>query len=179
MGGRSSRAQFQYALQSTDLDQLNYFSTLLRDQLRKNKSLRDVNSDQQTGGLQANVLIDRDAASRLGNLPGSHRQHTLRRLRTTPGFNSVQALQPTSMRELRAGSESSCSAWPILLAPSRGDVCILSITRPPEGCRARQSRARRTEADTGAARSAGRFRTSSGRLQPATFCCLLPENQCG
>ncbi len=71
VGGRFSRAQFQYALQSTDLNQLNHFSTLLRDQLRKNKSLRDVNSDQQTGGLQANVVIDRDAASRLGVSPAA------------------------------------------------------------------------------------------------------------
>src|SRR6185437_3263328 len=66
-----SRAQFQYALQSTDLNQLNHFSTLLLDQLRKNKSLRDVNSDQQAGGLQANVVIDRDAASRLGLSPSA------------------------------------------------------------------------------------------------------------
>src|SRR6185437_14628970 len=66
-----SRAQFQYALQSTDLNQLNHFSTLLLDQLRKNKSLRDVTSDQLTGGLQANVVVDRDAAARLGVSPAA------------------------------------------------------------------------------------------------------------
>lgn len=71
VGGRFSRAQFQYALQSTDLSQLNHFSTELLDKLRKNKLLRDVNSDQQTGGLQANVVIDRDAASRLGVSPAA------------------------------------------------------------------------------------------------------------
>jgi hydrophobe/amphiphile efflux-1 (HAE1) family protein len=71
VGGRFSRAQFQYALQSTDLDQLNYFSTVLLEKLRKNKLLRDVNSDKQTGGLQANVVIDRDAASRLGVAPAA------------------------------------------------------------------------------------------------------------
>ena len=71
VGGRFSRAQFQYALQSTDLSQLNQFSTELLGKLRKNKLLRDVNSDQQTGGLQANVVIDRDAASRLGISPAA------------------------------------------------------------------------------------------------------------
>jgi len=71
VGGRFSRAQFQYALQSTDLNQLNHFSNALRDNLRKNPLLQDVNSDQQTGGLQANVVIDRDAASRLGISPAA------------------------------------------------------------------------------------------------------------
>jgi len=66
VGGRPSRAQFQYALQSGDLDELNQWSARLMDALRKLPELKDVNSDQQTRGLQANVLIDRDAASRLG-----------------------------------------------------------------------------------------------------------------
>jgi multidrug efflux pump subunit AcrB len=71
VGGRFSRAQFQYALQSTDLKLLNEYSLLLQDALRKNRYLRDVNSDQQTRGLQANVIIDRDAASRLGVSPAA------------------------------------------------------------------------------------------------------------
>jgi hydrophobe/amphiphile efflux-1 (HAE1) family protein len=66
VGGRSSRAQYQYALQSGDLDELNRWSDLLVAKLRKVPQLRDVNSDEQTGGLQANVVVDRDAASRLG-----------------------------------------------------------------------------------------------------------------
>ena len=35
VGGRMSRAQFQYALQSGDLDELNHWSTLLVDKLRR------------------------------------------------------------------------------------------------------------------------------------------------
>jgi multidrug efflux pump subunit AcrB len=66
VGGRSSRAQFQYALQSGDLDELNRWADLLVNKLRTIPQLKDVNSDEQTGGLQANVVIDRDAASRLG-----------------------------------------------------------------------------------------------------------------
>jgi hydrophobe/amphiphile efflux-1 (HAE1) family protein len=69
VGGRMSRAQFQYALQSGDLDELNRWSTLLLDKLRLNPDLRDVNSDQQTRGLQTTVVIDRDAAARLGISP--------------------------------------------------------------------------------------------------------------
>jgi hydrophobe/amphiphile efflux-1 (HAE1) family protein len=69
VGGRMSRAQFQYALQSGDLDELNRWSTLLVDKLRLSPELRDVNSDQQTRGLQTLVVIDRDAAARLGVSP--------------------------------------------------------------------------------------------------------------
>ena len=69
VGGRMSRAQFQYALQSGDLDELNRWSTLLVDKLRRSPELRDVSSDQQTRGLQTTVVIDRDAASRLGVSP--------------------------------------------------------------------------------------------------------------
>jgi hydrophobe/amphiphile efflux-1 (HAE1) family protein len=69
MGGRSSRAQFQYALQSADLEELNIWSTKLLNRLRQDKRLQDVNSNQQTRGLQANVVVDRDAAARLGVSP--------------------------------------------------------------------------------------------------------------
>ncbi len=69
VGGRMSRAQFQYALQSGDLDELNRWSTLLVDRLRGSPELRDVSSDQQTRGLQTMVVVDRDAAARLGVSP--------------------------------------------------------------------------------------------------------------
>ncbi len=39
------------------------------DKLRTIKDLKDVSSDQQMSGLQANVVIDRDAAARLGVSP--------------------------------------------------------------------------------------------------------------
>jgi hydrophobe/amphiphile efflux-1 (HAE1) family protein len=69
VGGRMSKAQFQYALQARDLDELNLWSTLLVNKLRQSRQLQDVTSDQQTRGLQATVVIDRDAAARLGVSP--------------------------------------------------------------------------------------------------------------
>lgn len=69
VGGRLGKAQFQYALQSADLNELNHWSSLLLDKLRKITEIKDASSDQQTAGLQANVIIDRDAASRLGISP--------------------------------------------------------------------------------------------------------------
>src|SRR5213076_1122160 len=66
VGGRMTKAQFQYALQSSDLDALGKWSARLVDKLRESPLLRDVTSDQQMLGLQMNVVVDRDAASRLG-----------------------------------------------------------------------------------------------------------------
>jgi len=71
VGGRMSKSQYQYALQSTDLDELQHWSAALLDQLKKDPLLRDASSDQLTGGLQAKVEIDRDAASRLGVSPAA------------------------------------------------------------------------------------------------------------
>jgi hydrophobe/amphiphile efflux-1 (HAE1) family protein len=71
VGGRFGRAQFQYSLQSGDLEDLNYWSNQLLKKLTADKRLADVNSNQQTRGLQANVVIDRDAAARFGVSPAA------------------------------------------------------------------------------------------------------------
>ena len=71
VGGRMSKAQFQYALQSADLEELNHWSHALVDKLREIPLLHDVTSDQQTRGLQTNVVVDRDAAARLGVSPAA------------------------------------------------------------------------------------------------------------
>jgi hydrophobe/amphiphile efflux-1 (HAE1) family protein len=69
VGGRISKAQYQYALQSNNLSELNEWAPKLLKELRKLPQLKDVTSDQQTGGLQTNVVINRDAAARLGVSP--------------------------------------------------------------------------------------------------------------
>src|SRR6266568_2928663 len=66
IGGRQSQAQFQYTLQGENLDDLNTWSPRLLQKLRTLPELRDVNTDQQDKGLEAQVVIDRDTAARLG-----------------------------------------------------------------------------------------------------------------
>ena len=66
LSGRSSKTQYQYALQSPDLNELNTWAPRVVAALRALPLLKDVNSDQLTGGLQTKIEIDRDAASRLG-----------------------------------------------------------------------------------------------------------------
>jgi len=66
IGGRVSQAQYQYTLQGEDLTELNQWAPQLLNKMRAMPQLMQVNTDQQDKGLEANVLIDRDTASRLG-----------------------------------------------------------------------------------------------------------------
>jgi multidrug efflux pump len=69
IGGRFGNAQYQYTLQSANLDDLNTWAPRLLQKLRTLPELRDQNSDQQDKGLQAKLVIDRDTASRMGITP--------------------------------------------------------------------------------------------------------------
>jgi len=63
---RVSRTQYQYTLEDVDANELNGWTGRLVDKLRTLPSLRDVATDDQNGGLQTTLVIDRDTASRLG-----------------------------------------------------------------------------------------------------------------
>ncbi len=66
VGGRISSSQYQYTLSSENLTDLMEWAPRVQDALRHLPELRDIASDQQTLGLQASLVIDRDTASRLG-----------------------------------------------------------------------------------------------------------------
>ena len=66
---RVSRTQFQYTLEDANADELNVWTTKLMEKLRQLPQLRDLATDQQTGGSQAMLVIDRVTASRLGITP--------------------------------------------------------------------------------------------------------------
>ncbi len=66
---RVSRTQYQYSMEDADATELATWSQQLLQKLQTVPQLRDVASDQQNNGLQANLIIDRDTASRLGILP--------------------------------------------------------------------------------------------------------------
>ena len=66
IGGRAGNAQYQYVLLSPDLDALPLWSERLLAKLRQVPGLTDLSSDQQRAGLTAQVVVDREAASRLG-----------------------------------------------------------------------------------------------------------------
>jgi multidrug efflux pump len=68
-GGRQSNALYQYTLQSDDADQLFQWTPRLVQALEHSSVLVDVSSDQQQRGLESDLIIDRDTASRLGITP--------------------------------------------------------------------------------------------------------------
>ncbi len=65
-GARSADATYQYTLWDSDFAELIDWAPRILDTLKTLPELVDANSDRQAPGLQANVVIDRVAAARLG-----------------------------------------------------------------------------------------------------------------
>jgi len=66
IGGRPGNASYSYILLGTDLDELRQWTNTMVEKLRTVPGLADVSSDQERAGLVNRVVIDRDAAARLG-----------------------------------------------------------------------------------------------------------------
>jgi HAE1 family hydrophobic/amphiphilic exporter-1 len=71
IGGRTSRTQYQYTLQDSDINELNDWAPKELAALQKLPMLRDVASDQQTSSGMVSLEIDRDAAARYGIQPAA------------------------------------------------------------------------------------------------------------
>ena len=65
-GGRSGNAQYQWTLLGDDVTELQTWSQKLRTALQTVPEITDVDTDLQPGGLEADLIVDRDSASRLG-----------------------------------------------------------------------------------------------------------------
>jgi multidrug efflux pump len=66
IGGRGGNALYQYTLQADNLTDLQTWGPRLLAEMKRLPGFQDVNSDQQTGGLDQVVTFDRVAAARLG-----------------------------------------------------------------------------------------------------------------
>jgi multidrug efflux pump len=66
IGARVSRTQYQYTLMDTDPVELAEWLPKLITKLRSLPQLQDVTSDQQNTGFATEIIVDRDAATRLG-----------------------------------------------------------------------------------------------------------------
>jgi multidrug efflux pump len=69
IGGRQSNAQYQYTIQSDNLDDLVTWGPTLLQKMKQIQGLTDVNSDQQNSGLEAGLTYDRQTAAVLGITP--------------------------------------------------------------------------------------------------------------
>ncbi|HKF26073.1 MAG TPA: efflux RND transporter permease subunit, partial [Candidatus Acidoferrum sp.] len=66
IGGRFGGAQYQYTLQAENIADLNHWAPILQERMKTLPGIYDVNTDQQVRGLESNLVVDRDTASRLG-----------------------------------------------------------------------------------------------------------------
>ena len=66
VGGRITNALYQFTLQAESFQEVNTWSPKVLAKLRSLPQITDVSSDQQDQGLQADLVIDRSTASRLG-----------------------------------------------------------------------------------------------------------------
>ena len=66
LGGRASKARYQYTLQSVNSGAITEWAGKLMERMRADPVFRDVTSDSQNRGLQATLDIDRDKAGVLG-----------------------------------------------------------------------------------------------------------------
>jgi len=64
-----SRSQYRFSVEDANAEELRTWVPRLVERLRRDRRLADVASDQQEGGLEAYVEIDRAAASRFGVTP--------------------------------------------------------------------------------------------------------------
>jgi multidrug efflux pump len=67
--GKSSNTSYQYELSSDNVADLNTWGPILYQEMEKLPQIKDVNIDQQNGGLQASFTYDRRTAARLGITP--------------------------------------------------------------------------------------------------------------
>ncbi len=66
LGGRQSKSRYQYTLQSVNAGEINAWAVKLQEKLRADPLFRDITSDSQLRGLQANLIIDKERANILG-----------------------------------------------------------------------------------------------------------------
>ena len=66
MGARGSNAQYEYSIKADELKELREWEPRIRKALAKLSSLEDINNDYEDRGLQTSLVIDREAATRLG-----------------------------------------------------------------------------------------------------------------
>jgi HAE1 family hydrophobic/amphiphilic exporter-1 len=66
LGGMITKSQFQFTLQSADLDELYHWAPIVEEQVRAIPGFQDVTGDLQIKNTQVDIAIDRDKASALG-----------------------------------------------------------------------------------------------------------------
>ena len=89
IGGRFAQSEYQFTLQSPDIDTLYASSRELQRRLMALPQLTQVTSDLKLGNPQVLVDIDRERAAALGVTRGPDRVGALRRVRLPAGVHHL------------------------------------------------------------------------------------------
>jgi len=128
IGGRISKAQFQFAMRDESLKELREWVPKYIERLKKEPGLTDVSSDQDNAGQQVNIVVDRDMAARLGvdmqtidsALQDSFAQRQVSTIYTTRNqYHVVLEVSPQHQ-------ESPSSLDKIFVKSAKGDLVRLS-----------------------------------------------------
>ena len=93
LGGRLSKSQYEYTLQSNDTDALYRVAPEMRDKIAKLPGLLDVTTDLYIKNPQITIEVDREKAAVYGVSVDQVRQELLQRLRHPPGRHHLHAGQ--------------------------------------------------------------------------------------
>ncbi len=136
IGGRQARAQYQFTLQSGDVDELYRTAPLLEERLRTIPQIADVSSDLQLTNPQVSVSLDRDRISTMG-LTADNVESALsdafsgRQVSTIFLPNNQYAVMLRVAPEFQQDASALSSIY--LKTPTSGLVSLASVTRVDTG----------------------------------------------
>ena len=76
IGARKGNAQYQYTVSGNSIEEVNHYAPLILQEMKKVPGIVDLNSDQESNGLQTYININYDEAARLG-ITAKHIDDTL------------------------------------------------------------------------------------------------------
>ena len=156
-GGRAANSQYQYTLLGDDLQELREWSRRIRLALQDIPELRDVDADLVPAGWEANLIVDRDSASRLG-LSEIQIDNTLADAFSQALVSTI--LNPFSPQQYHVVMEEAPQFWqnPDVLS----QLYVSTAAGPVSGTEATQAVAGTTVAGSGSAVAGGTGMAAGG-----------------
>jgi multidrug efflux pump len=181
-GGRAANSQYQYTLLGDDLTELRTWTEKLRVALQEVPEVADVDSDLQPGGLETDLIVDRDAASRLG-LTASQIDSTLGNAFTQAQVSTI--FNPYSPQQYHVVMEVAPEFWQspqmldeIYVSTSGGAVSGTQATQAMAGTVAVGSKSNAASANSDAARNqAANSLANSGRGNTSTGAAVSTKKE--
>ncbi len=164
-GGRQSNSAYQYTLQSDSTDDLFTWTPKLVTALEHSAVLTDVNSDQQQKGLETDLVIDRDTASRLG-ITASQIDSTLYdafgQRQVSVIYSAINQYHVVMEIDPRY-TQYPASLDDIYVATSGGGASGTALSNSPAGTVAAAAAAKTTSATSASATAAANANNNSAR----------------